>query len=218
MDGTIFERVTIFGDVVGGDKVGGDKVGGDKIVNNWPGGGSNRRTILVMGANPIDTDPLRLEEERRAIDLAIANARNRLVVQNAHAVRLDDLQSAMRCKPVIVHFCGHGAAPGIVVVSDDSGAAAVVPPHALSNLFGTIRDSLQCVVLNACFTVKQAYAIADHVPCVVGMRRRVLDDAAIWFAAGFYEGVADGASIREAFERGRNRLQLHVPRLESDIS
>ena len=56
-------------------------------------------------------------------------------------------------------------------------------------------------------------------PCVIGMRRQVLDDTAILFATGLYRGLAAGRSIRTSFELARNGLDLHgvpdpdVPRL-----
>ncbi len=203
------------GDTVYGNKYGGDHVQRDKIVNvhgdRTPEPG-RRKTILLMSANPDRTQPLRLDEERREIDLAVTSAQagNRIEVRTADALRLDDLQSALlRYRPVIAHFSGHAHASTGVVVTDRFGEAQSVPPKALSELFRILQHGLRCVVLNACFTQEQARAIADHVPCVIGMRSRVLDDAAILFATGFYRGIAHARSIRESFELGSNLLGLH---------
>jgi hypothetical protein len=212
------------GDTVYGDKYGGDRVHGDKIVNPRGGGrrrAERRKVILLMSANPVG-QPLQLDEERREIDRAVAyaQANDRLVVRTADAVRLDDLQSALlRYRPAIAHFSGHGLASAGILVADGFGGARPVPPEALSDLFMILRDGLRCVVLNACFTEEQAQAIAAHIPCVVGMRSRVLDGTAVRFAAGFYEGIAHARSVRASFELGRNRLIMHrhadadVPRL-----
>jgi len=203
------------GDTVYGDKYGGDRVHGDKIVGREPErrpGRARRQVILLMSANPDRQQPLRLDEERREIDRAVtfAQAGDRLAVRTADAVRLDDLQSALlRHGPAIAHFSGHGSASAGILVTDDFGYARPVPPDALSDLFRILRGGLRCVVLNACFTDDQARAIAAHVPWVVGMRNRVMDDAAIRFAAGFYEGIAHARSIGVSFELGRNRLGLH---------
>ncbi len=200
------------GDIVHGDKYGGDRVEGNKVVNVHSAHRERRppKVILLMGANP-DRD-LRLDEERRQIDHAVTSARagDRLAIRTADAVRLHDLQSTLlRHKPAIAHFSGHGTASAGIVVTDDFGEARLVPPNALSDLFRILRDGLQCVVLNACFTEKQAQAIAAHVPCVVGMRSRVRDDAAVRFSTGFYRGIAHGRSIRVSFELGCNELNLH---------
>lgn len=200
------------GDRVYGDKYGGDHVRGDKIVFAREPGRARRRVILLMSANPDREQPLRLDEERREIDNAVtyAQASDRLAVRTADAMRVDDLQSALlRHRPAIAHFSGHGSGSAGILLTDARGRARPVPPAALSNLFGILRGGLQCVVLNACFTDEQARAIAVHVPCVVGMRREVLDNAAIRFAAGFYQGIAHARSIGVAFELGRNRLGLH---------
>jgi hypothetical protein len=211
------------GDRIYGDKVYGDKVSGNKIVQSGSGlptSRPERAVVLVMSADAGQGLPLRLDEERREIVRAVrlADADDRIEVRTADAVRIDDLQNELQYhRPVIAHFSGHGSATGIVVV-DDAGQAQSVPPQALSDLFALV-GGLRCVVLNACFTDEQARAIASRVPFVVGMRGRVLDDTAIRFAAGFYQGIAHARSARDAFELGCNRLNLHghadadVPRL-----
>lgn len=205
------------GDTVHGDKYGGDRVHGPKIVfgspplvRPSPRRPAAPRVVLLMSANPDREQPLRLDVERREIDLAVRHAEDRLVVRTADAIRLDDLQQVLlRHEPTIAHFSGHGSASeGIVVIGDD-GRAAPVPPAALANLFRILGNGLRCVVLNACFTEEQARAIVNHVPYVVGMRSRVLDDTAIRFAAGFYQGIAHARSILDSFELGRHRLELH---------
>lgn len=165
-----------------------------------------------MSANPDRQAPLRLDEERREIDRVVtyAQAGDRLAVRTADALRLDDLQpKLLHYRPVIAHFSGHGSASAGILLTDELRRARPVPPDALSDLFRILRGGLECVVLNACFTDEQAQAIAAHVPCVVGIGGRVHDDAAIRFAAGFYEGVAHAKSIRASFELGRNRLGLY---------
>ena len=46
------------------------------------------------------------------------------------------------------------------------------------------------IVLNACYSQRQATALAKVVPHVVGMARAVGDDAALRFAGGFYRTLA----------------------------
>jgi hypothetical protein len=216
----IDRRDVIMGDFVHGDKYGGDRVHGDKIVHDGRPPPVRRRTILVMSANPVGQQSLRLDEERRAIDRAVSPAGDRLEVRTADAVRLDDLQPALlRHRPVIAHFSGHGSASAGILVVDDDGRARPVPPDALIELFRILSRHVRCVVLNACYTDEQARAIVAHVPCVVGMHHRVPDRTAIRFAAAFYEGIAYGESVRVAFELGLNSLRLHgdpdtdIPRL-----
>jgi hypothetical protein len=213
----------VHGDKFDGHKIAGDYINRDKIVfHGDPGreplrdrpraGGAERAVVLMMNANPNLDAPLRLDEERRAIDQAIvrAQAENRLTFEIADAVRLDDLAHyLLRHRPAIAHFSGHGTAADGLVVCDDRRDARLVPPDVLAELFGILSGGLRCVVLNACYSAEQARAIAEHVPFVVGMRKWIDDEAAILFSAGFYEGVAHGESIPVSFALGRSRLRLH---------
>ena len=152
--------------------------------------------------------------------MALAQAGDRLEVRAADAVRLDDLQTALlRHRPAVVHFSGHGHPVEGIQVVDNFGRSRSVPPEALTELFRILGDGLDCVVLNACYSETQAKAIAAYVPCVVGMRREVLDKTALTFAAGFYQGIAHGRSVQVSFDLARNGLGLRrapdsdVPRL-----
>lgn len=199
-----------------GDKFIGDKIMGNKIV----GDGSTRSSsppfpdpsvILFLSANPENVVPLQLDTERRRIDDALryAQAEDRLALRTADAVRVADLRGALlRHRPAVAHFSGHGAKREGILVLDDFDRPYPVPPQALSDLFAILRDGPSCVVLNACLTDDQATAIARHVPCVIGMAGTVADAAAICFSASFYQALAFGRSVREAFDLGRNRLML----------
>ena len=168
--------------------------------------------ILFLAANPTDTARLRLGDEVRAIDqsLQLARYRDAFDLEQAHAVRVADLQGLlMRHQPHIVHFSGHGAESGEILFQDDAGRAYPVPPPALADVFLLLKDNVRCVVLNACFSQTQAEAIAQHIDCVVGMSEEIGDTDARAFAAAFYEALAYGRSVRTAFDLGRNRIDLY---------
>lgn len=168
------------------------------------------RTVLLLMSNPTNTQQLRLDEEHRAIDMAIVQARyrDRIDLRTGLAPRHSDLHSLLRRhRPTVVHYAGHGQIGGIALLDSD-GRARVIAAAALEDLFAIVGASIRCVVLNACLTAGQARAIAAHVPCVVGMSGSVLDETAIEFAAAFYSALADGESVATAFKLGRNQLLL----------
>jgi len=170
-------------------------------------------TILLLGANPLDTDPLQLDEETRAIDEALREAeyRNRFQLEQHWAVRYNELSRFLqRHKPHIVHFSGHGSASGELAFSDVGGKKHLVPPETLAELFRILRGNIRCVVLNACYSEEQAQAIAKSIDCVVGMTRKVPDAAALQFSAAFYESLGYGSSIADAFGLGCNRMGAYV--------
>jgi len=65
---------------------------------------------------------------------------------------------------------------------------------ALEELFEQFVDQVQCVLLKACFSERQAKAIGKHINYVIGMNRPIVDKAAIAFAIGFYQAL--GSVVR----------------------
>lgn len=123
------------------------------------------------------------------------------------AVRLDDPAGILlRHHPQVVHFSGHGAKSGASVLVGGDGQAKEVPTGALAGLFRVLKDNVRVVLLNACYSAAQAKAIVKEIDCAVGMSRAVQDDHAIAFAAEFYQALAYGRSVQEAFDLGVVRL------------
>jgi hypothetical protein len=157
--------------------------------------------VLLLSANPIDA-PLSIDEEFRAIDAKIRASDHRDDVQLIPhgAVRLEDIPGLlMRHKPHVVHFSGHGAATGIALTAHD-GTGRIVPPDALANIFQALKDNVRVVLLNACDSAPQAEAIVSVIDCAVGMSDEIKDNAAIAFAAAFYEALGYGRSVQIAFD------------------
>lgn len=167
--------------------------------------------ILFLAANPKDSIRLRLDDETRAIDLALRQAefRSRYEIKQHWAVRVYELQGyLLRHKPDIVHFCGHGSLSSQIVLEDNLGNSHPVSSTALSQLFSVLKDNIRCVVLNACYTEQQARAIAEHIDCVVGMSSSITDPASIGFATAFYQALGYGRSVKTAFDLGCNQIEL----------
>lgn len=187
-------------------------------------GGKHVTKILFLGANPTGTTQLALTQEVQAIKNHLRSSQhaNQFQVEQEWAVKLSDLNaSLLRHRPDIVHFSGHGSNAGELVLESESGAPATVNPAALANLFKILKRNIRCVVLNACFSAPQAEAIAQHIDCVVGMTTAVGDKGAIEFAWAFYEAIGFNASVQDAFDLGRNQVDLNrlpdkdVPKLIS---
>lgn len=177
--------------------------------------GSKPVKILFLAANPQDSVRLRLDEEIRGIKQALLQAeyRDKFAIEQEWAVRVSDLQGhLLHHKPDIVHFSGHGNEASEIVLEDDDGNSHEVPAQALSKLFEIFKDNIRCVVLNACFSEKQAQAIAQHSDCVVGMSKAIGDEAAIRFATAFYQALGYGKDVKTAFDLGC--LQIHLENLK----
>lgn len=170
---------------------------------------ADRIRILFLGANSTET-PLDLEREVSRIqqDLRMARERDSLEFRQVWAVTIDTLMQAMLDEsPTIVHFAGHGSARGIVL-RDEVGNPRLVTGDALASLFALFRDTVKCVVLNACWSEEQGRAIRQHIPHVIGTRDQIPDEAALAFSAGFYKALGAGRDVPFAFEAGKARVHM----------
>ena len=172
--------------------------------------------ILLFAANPLDKDPLALDQEVREIEHKIraSKHRNNLRLVSKWAATTDDwLQAFNEYAPTIVHFSGHGSATtGIHLMRDhlmdEEEQSHVVSGEILAMLFQSAGKSVRLVLLNACYSQDQAEAIVEQVDCVVGMGRKISDLAATLFAASFYRALGFGKSVQEAYDQGKTAILL----------
>ena len=185
--------------------------------------GSDKVKILFLAANPVDVvTRLRIDEEIREIGqkIRMGTLRDQLELVSEWAVRAGDLQAVLlRHKPDIVHFSGHCSPSSGIILEDEDGNRKVVSKQALADLFRILKDNLRVVVLNACYAKDQAQALTSTIDFTIGMNAAIEDRAAIVFAAHFYQSLAFGRSVEEAFKLAVNQLSLeginvaHVPEL-----
>jgi hypothetical protein len=170
---------------------------------------TDTRRVLVISVNDV-LDALNLDQEMRQIQKALAPQKNKpeIVLEFCPAATVADLRGALLRGPwMVVHFSGHGANRGLYFV-DDVGNTHVVKGKPLATLLGVFREQIHCVVLNACYSAAQAKIIATEITYVIGMRGSVDDDAAIAFAAAFYQGLAAGETVLRSFKLGYNAIDL----------
>ena len=178
---------------------------------NYDLGPSNPKKILILTANPTDTDRVRLDKEVREIQAGLDRARKRdqFEIISRWATRPNDLRRALLDhNPSIVHFSGHGAGENGIVLEGDDGKMKLVSTTSLAKLFSIFKNEVDCVLLNACYSETQSQAISQHINYVIGMDKAIGDRAAIEFAIGFYDAIGAGRTIEEAFEIGCVSIEL----------
>jgi hypothetical protein len=169
------------------------------------------KKILFLAANPKDSEPLRLDQEIREIDNSLMRSKKRdqFILEQRWAVGSRDIQRAiLDLSPQIVHFSGHGAGEGGLVLEDKDGQSKPVSTQAIGGLFALFADKIECVLLNACYSEVQAKAIAQHIPYVIGMNQAVGDDAAREFAVGFYDALGAGKDIGFTYKYACNSISM----------
>jgi len=172
--------------------------------------------VLVVFANPHGTSPLRLSEEDRAITESIRRSRQRdaITLTKCHAATVHDLSRALLDEEFrIVHISGHGTHSGLVLEEND-GSRFVVPQAALAKTFSAYASPngpLECVILNACYSVSTGTLASLGVPYTIAMEGPISDQAAVEFSRGFYDAIGAGKDITFAYEEGCRRVDLAAP-------
>lgn len=161
---------------------------------------TDKTRILLLGSLPSDGGQLGLQREFEGIHEEMIRSSNRELFEihqrwEARAHRLQGV--LMEVGPDVVHFAGHGNPNGNLSFIGPEGIAAPADAEVVAQVF-RIVGGVRCVVLNACYSDRQAELIAGHVDTVVGMTRAVEDKHAIAFAAGFYGAVGGGRSVADA--------------------
>ena len=171
----------------------------------------NRIKILFLLSNPKNISRIRLDEELREVSDRIERAklRHRFELIPLLAVRPRDvMRGLLEYQPHVLHFAGHGSPTEGIVLEDDHGNTKLVSADALAQLFAVIKDNLRVVLLNACFVGQQAEGISEVIDFTIGMQKTIGDKAAIVFSSSFYEALAYGRSVKEAFDYGKTGLVM----------
>jgi len=177
-----------------------------------PEAANSKQKILFLAATPEDQVRLNLDKELREIksQLSAAKHRDKFDLENEMAVRISDITKAMLTQePQIVHFSGHGSGEQGLVVENDAGEMDFLPTQNVDELFELFKDSVNCVVLNACYSKDQAEVISKHGIYVVGMKDKMADSEAIKFSVGFYQSLGAGKDYEFAFKMAR--IQINKP-------
>ena len=168
-------------------------------------------TVLYLAASPTDACRVRIDEEAREIRESIARSAHRdsIQLETRAAVRPMDLFVAINeTHPTIIHFSGHGAEDGALAFEDEDGRVKLISKEQIAIALSTATDHVKLLVFNACFSEKQAEAVAGVVGAAIGMKDPINDDAAVLFASQLYSSIGFGLSLEEAFSQAKARLVL----------
>lgn len=193
-----------------------ERVGDEPVTKKGVANGTQRLSttqckLLFLASNPEDQTQLDLDVEVREIEgkLREAEFRDKVHVISKLFVRPDDLLLYLNMyQPHIVHFSGHGNENEEILLLDKNRQSKPVSNSALCQMFGTLKDNIRVVILNACYSRPQAMAVSEVIDCVIGMKRAIGDEAAITFAGSFYRAIGFGRSVQEAFNQAKVSLML----------
>jgi hypothetical protein len=162
--------------------------------------------ILYLAANPTDTSHVRVAAEARELTLRIRQGLNRDAFEIIcyFAVRPQDLLRGLQeVQPHIMHFSGHGTFDNEIVLEAEDGKSQPIAPELLAELVDQFKTNLKAAVMSCCFGRAQAKALNQVLDFTIGMEAPISDTAAVNFSANFYQVLASGGSIKQAFEGAR---------------
>jgi tetratricopeptide (TPR) repeat protein len=167
--------------------------------------------ILFLASDPSDASKIHLGKELQEVRNKLADNAN-FELKDQLAVKPEDvLQIISNYKPHIVHFSGHGLNTGELCFEDVHGKVMAISPEALASLFGLVSEFVKCVIVNTCYSERQAKAISQYVPVVIGTKKEISDNAAIKFSTGFYTALEpdlNQKNLEMAFKRGLIAIQF----------
>jgi hypothetical protein len=167
---------------------------------------SDKVKILYLAANPIDTDHLLLQEEARDLEerIRLGTRRDDFEVIYCLAVRPRDLLRGLQeVQPHIIHFGGHGNDDKQIVLQNDVGESCPVAPQDLADLVELFKTNLKVALMSCCYGRLQAEALNRALDFTIGMDEPLSDVGAVSFSAAFYQVLASGGSVKQAFESAR---------------
>ena len=166
-----------------------------------------KKTILVLAANPLDTDNVGFSREVDAIKDGLQKQGSPFKLEHQLATNIEKMRkSILQHKPTIVHFSGHGLKSETgIMLEDNNGGKHIVETKDIAEFFGIVakarkESSIDCVVLNACYSEKQANAISQHIPYVIGIKNQISSDIALEFSVAFYDGILNDFPIEYSFD------------------
>jgi Cdc6-like AAA superfamily ATPase len=162
--------------------------------------------LLILSSNP--RRDLNLDRELSDLSTAIQRLKQFEISLGLGCCAQELPELLAEHHPQIVHFCGHGAGEQGLVFQDENGQEQLVSTEILVRIFKIFSDEINCTVLNACDSDRQAEAIVEHINYVIGMSQPILDKAAHLFSVGFYKGLGAEKSIEQAYEMGCIAIQI----------
>lgn len=171
----------------------------------------DKTRLLLLATNSLDLAYIRLGDEMRDIEEKIqcGSHRDSFDLIPKPAVRVSDLELFfLRHRPNIVHLSGHGRPSAGIILEDESGNIKPVGVAELRSVLRIFKKNVRLTFLNVCYSKPHAEALSGEIDYAIGMDGPIQDESAIVFAAYFYQALAFGRSVVDAFEAARNELDI----------
>lgn len=168
---------------------------------------TSKITALLLATHQMELAYDRLGDEMRKIEnkVLLGPFGHSFEFIAKPATRVSDLGLfLLKHNPEIVHISGKGKPSEGIIFEDDTGSGRQVGVYELTGILRTLKDRIRLVFLNVCYSKIYAETITEVVDYAIGMEGPIEDEAAITFAAAFYQALAFGRTVKDAFEVANN--------------
>ena len=125
-------------------------------------------------------------------------------------------QEMSKIEPFIIDISGHENGIENLVLGESTRGNTLTEPEKLqiiSELFRVCSESvksLECIILNGCYSMDQAQEIVQHVEFVIGINHALSETESIGFLEEFYYQIFSERNIKSAHEFGCSLLKRQV--------
>lgn len=167
--------------------------------------------ILLTFSNNVDDYLPMIEREQKAIKVALLDFadKNYLQIRDVPRASTEEVFSMINRyhnRVAILHYGGHADGKGLQL-EKEIGQVQTANVKGIAGLLGT-QKQLKLVFLNGCATRGQVKTLLDQgVKAVIATRVTVKDSEAELFATQFYQALATGSTIRDAYQKAKARVE-----------
>jgi len=183
-----------------------------ELFNNSAQAQQTVKKILLLSANPENTTTSRKRTGIKEIRDALkrANHGKLLDIQERLEISAVDIsQSLSELEPYIVNISGcEDGIEGLILDEIHNDNVLFDKKETLiADLFQSHSNNIECIILNSCYSEKQAKEIIKHIEFVIGIGQNLEDKVVVNFLTEFYYQIGSQRTISHSYYQSRNLLE-----------
>lgn len=187
-------------------------IGGTHYHNsNSPQAEPTVKKILILLANPKNPETPHRSKEVRAIREALKRARqgDSFELEDRPDIEASELsQELATVEPYIVNISGDEDGIDKLIFETESGNITLQKPEeVIAQFFKHYAQSIKCIILNGCYSDKQAKELVQNIDFIIGISRKLESSKTNKFLGEFYYQLGVGRSIKDSYDLGCSLLQ-----------
>ncbi|NJN92228.1 MAG: trypsin-like peptidase domain-containing protein [Leptolyngbyaceae cyanobacterium SL_5_14] len=169
------------------------------------------KKILMLSANPENPEVSRRRKEIKEIRGALGRAKHKNLfdLQDRSDIGAAELsEELLTIEPFVVDISGQESGiESLVLENIFNDATSKSSERLIARLFEFHNENIKCIILNKCYSEKQAKAIVQHIEFVVGISQSLKDNDTLDFLKTFYVHLGSERTVEDSYEAGRLSLE-----------